>query len=321
MKVDELLSRAERGDKRALARLITLVEDSEHAALEIASKTYPKTGRALVIGVTGPSGAGKSTLIGKLIEEYRKRGSKVAVLAIDPTSPLTGGALLGDRLRMQRYTLDDKVFIRSLATRGEPGGIARCTRVAVYLLDSLEYDVVIIETVGAGQDEVEVYRVAHTVLVVVCPGLGDEIQALKAGVMEVGDIFVVNKADLPTVDEAYLELKNALEIMEARDGWKPPVVKVSARTGEGIIELVEWIEKHREFVKTMPPEKARRKAMDIIESIALSRLMNLMRRELEASYTLEELARKVAEREIDPYTAASSLEKLVMKRIRDGVDA
>lgn len=321
MKVDELLSRAERGDKRALARLITLVEDSEHAALEIASKTYPKTGRALVIGVTGPSGAGKSTLIGKLIEEYRKRGSKVAVLAIDPTSPLTGGALLGDRLRMQRYTLDDKVFIRSLATRGEPGGIARCTRVAVYLLDSLEYDVVIIETVGAGQDEVEVYRVAHTVLVVVCPGLGDEIQALKAGVMEIGDIFVVNKADLPTVDEAYLELKNALEIMEARDGWKPPVVKVSARTGEGIIELVEWIEKHREFVKTMPPEKARRKAMDIIESIALSRLMNLMRRELEASYTLEELARKVAEREIDPYTAASSLEKLVMKRIRDGVDA
>lgn len=321
MNVDELLNRAERGDKRAIARLITLVENSEEAALEIASKTYPKTGRALVIGVTGPPGAGKSTLIGKLIEEYRRRGLKVAVLAIDPTSPLTGGALLGDRLRMQRHTLDNKVFIRSLATRGELGGVARCTRVAMYLLDSLGYDVVIIETVGAGQDEVEVYRIAHTVLVVVCPGLGDEIQALKAGVMEVGDIFVVNKADLPGVDEAYLELRNALEIMEAKDGWRPPVIKVSARTGEGLGELVEWIEKHREFMKAMPPERARQKAMDVIESIALSRLLNLMRRELEGSHVLESLAEEVVERKVDPYTAASRLEKLMVRRIREKKDA
>ncbi len=238
-----------KGEKRAIARAISLVEDGASEAEAILSALGPHVGKAHVVGITGATGSGKSTLIHKLILAYRRRGRKVGVVAVDPTSPFTGGAFLGDRVRMQDVTLDGGVFIRSMATRESIGGIADATEGAVRILDAAGYDIILVETVGAGQLDVGVAGIAHTVVLVLAPGLGDEIQAIKAGIMEIADIFVVNKADRPGADQTVADIMSALEMEDyGPASWRPPIVKTVALTGEGIDELIEQIERHKRYL-------------------------------------------------------------------------
>ena len=238
-----------KGEKRAIARAISLIEDGAPEAEALLSALEPHTGRAYVVGVTGATGSGKSTLIHKLVGAYRRRGLTVGVVAIDPSSPFSGGAFLGDRVRMQDLTLDEGVFIRSMATRGGVGGISDAAEEAVKVLDAAGFDRVLVETAGAGQLDVGVAGLANTVVLVLAPGLGDEIQAIKAGIMEIADVLVVNKADRPGADETVADLVSALEIEDyGPSGWVPPIVRTVALTGEGVEELVEQIERHRAFM-------------------------------------------------------------------------
>jgi len=238
-----------RGEKRAIARAISLIEDGAPEAEAILSALEPHTGKAYVVGITGATGSGKSTLIHKLVGAYRRRRLTVGVVAIDPSSPFSGGAFLGDRVRMQDLTLDEGVFIRSMATRGSVGGISDAAEGAVKVLDAAGFDRVLVETAGAGQLDVGVAGLANTVVLVLAPGLGDEIQAIKAGIMEIADVLVVNKADRPGADETVADLVSALEIEDyGPSGWVPPIVRTVALTGEGVEELVEQIERHKAFM-------------------------------------------------------------------------
>ena len=249
MDVEAVVRGVLRGEKRAIARAISLIEDGAPEAEAILSALEPHTGRAYVVGVTGATGSGKSTLIHKLVGAYRRRGLTVGVIAIDPSSPFSGGAFLGDRVRMQDLTLDEGVFIRSMATRGSVGGISDAAEGAVKVLDAAGFDRVLVETAGAGQLDVGVAGLANTVVLVLAPGLGDEIQAIKAGIMEIADVLVVNKADRPGADETVADLVSALEIEDyGPSGWVPPIVRTVALTGEGVEELVEQIERHRAFM-------------------------------------------------------------------------
>jgi LAO/AO transport system kinase len=266
--IDRLIERALNGDKLAIGKLLTVLETPTPEAGYVLSKLAPRAGRGHVIGVTGIPGAGKSTLISRLIAEFRRRGYRVAVAAIDPTSPLTSGALLGDRLRMQLHTTDPGVFIRSIPTRGLRGGLALASIAMIEAFDALGFDKIIVETVGVGQAETDIMHVAHTILVVTMPGAGDDIQALKAGVMEIGDIYVVNKADKPEAAKTLEYVKFALETGEVgarRYGWNPPVIKTSAALGQGIDELADAIDRHYRFLaeKGLLREKlvSRRKLM------------------------------------------------------------
>ncbi len=249
MDVEAVVRGVLRGEKRAIARAISLIEDGAPEAEAILSALEPHTGRAYVVGITGATGSGKSTLIHKLVGAYRRRGLTVGVVAIDPSSPFSGGAFLGDRVRMQDLTLDEGVFIRSMATRGSVGGISDAAEGAVKVLDAAGFDRVLVETAGAGQLDVGVAGLANTVVLVLAPGLGDEIQAIKAGIMEIADVLVVNKADRPGADETVADLVSALEIEDyGPSGWVPPIVRTVALTGEGVEELVEQIERHRAFM-------------------------------------------------------------------------
>jgi len=307
--VEELVQKLIQGNKFATARLISLAENDPTTAQKIISLIYPYTGRAHVIGVTGPPGSGKSTLVYRLAKEWRKRGRTVGIVAVDPTSPFTGGALLGDRIRMQELTCDDGVFIRSMATRGSLGGLARATKDAVRILDASGKDVIVVETVGAGQSEVAIVRIAHTILVVLCPGLGDEIQVLKAGIMEIGDIFVVNKADREGADETAMQIEDMLNIASTirfnETGWIPPVVKTSAVYNRGISELIDRIEEHWRFLKKMDKDVyfRRRVEQDVIEALR-SKIEQMALNHVMKNEKYNELIKKVANREIDPYTAA-----------------
>lgn len=296
------------GDKRALARAISLVEDDDPDGWELVREVYPHTGKAAIIGFTGPPGVGKSTLLGALTKLERERDQTVAVLSIDPSSPFTHGALLGDRIRLADHFLDPGVFIRSMANRGALGGLSEAALQAALLMDASGRDVVLVETVGVGQAEVDIIDHADTVVLVLMPGSGDSIQALKAGVMEIPDVIVVNKADHPLTDTMVREIKAVLAL-GPREGWRVPIVRTEATSGEGTQELIDKLAEHRAYIKEEGTlsERRRRNLMNEVLGIATFR----MRRELEASVredpAVRELLDRVVAREIDPASAATTI--------------
>jgi LAO/AO transport system kinase len=303
----DLLARARGGDKRSIARLVTVVENDDPGAAEAMRALYPETGRAQIIGITGPPGGGKSTLVNRLAGTYRERASRVAIVAVDPSSPFTGGAILGDRIRMRERFLDDGVFIRSMASRGHAGGLARATARVVNVLDALGTDVVLVETVGVGQEEVDVIRVVDTVCLVTVPGLGDDIQAIKAGVLEIADVLVVNKADRPGADETARDLAQMLSLAKDRP-WKTPIVRTSAQSGDGLPQLVEAIDRHRAWSRESGDYVERRRAAARSEVEAL--LQEALLRELAGRVgesRLDAAVARVAERSLDPYAAVEEL--------------
>ena len=310
LSVDELVDRARAGDARAVGRLISYVENASPLLREVMAALTPYAGSARVVGLTGSPGVGKSTSTAALVSTYRSRGMRVGVLAVDPSSPFSGGALLGDRVRMQDHATDSSVFIRSMASRGHLGGLSWTTPQALRVLDAAGYDVVLIETVGVGQAEVEVASLADTTLVLVAPGMGDAIQAAKAGILEVADIFVVNKADRDGAEQTSRDLRHMLSLGERRkpEDWQPPIVKTVASKGQGIDEVVDAIDKHREWLETSGRLDAKRRlrAADEIESIALTALRQRMG-DLRGGTVLDELAARVVAGELDPYAAADGL--------------
>ena len=294
-----------------MARGISWVEDGSANSDELMKAVFPETGNATIIGITGSPGAGKSSLVDKLATFYRDLGDKVGIIAVDPSSPFSGGAILGDRIRMQALGLDPNVFIRSMATRGKLGGLARATVDAVAILDAAGFDKVIVETVGVGQDEVEIVKTADVSVVVLVPGMGDDIQAIKAGIMEIGDVFVINKSDREGVFRAEKELEALLALAHRYDFWDPPIVKTVATENKGIEELSEAIKSYKDFLAKGEKSLERKKA------IARWRLLELLQERLLAdvmnkngtSKKLEEFAIEVAEKKLDPYSAVEELLK------------
>jgi LAO/AO transport system kinase len=307
---ETLLAGARTGDKRSIARMLTIVENDEPGSADILRALYPDTGKARIVGVTGPPGGGKSTLVSRLAAEYRRSFDRVAIVAVDPSSPFTGGAILGDRIRMRDRFLDEGVFIRSMASRGHAGGLARATRRVVNVLDALGTGIVIVETVGVGQEEVDVVRVADTVCLVTVPGLGDDIQAIKAGVLEIADVLVVNKADKPGADEAARDLTQMLTLGQGRTQWKPPILRTSAQDGSGIDELVRAIEAHAEWARSSGELEARRAgaAREEVEALLREALVKRLEDRIGQQRVSEAVAR-VAKREVDPYRAVEELLK------------
>jgi len=311
MSVETLISRIVAGDARAVARAISKVEDGAGDAAELMKAVFPRTGRATVIGITGAPGAGKSTLVDKLALAYRKLDERVGIVAVDPSSPFSGGAILGDRIRMQTLGLDKDVFIRSMATRGNLGGLARATVDAVAILDAAGYGKIIVETVGVGQDEVEIVKTADVSVVVLVPGMGDDIQAIKAGIMEIGDIFVINKADREGVLRTEKEVEALLSLAMRPDAWQPPIVKTVATENKGINDLVGAIARYTEFQQTAESSLERR------QSIARWRILELLRERLlaqtlskdSAQERLDALAAEVAQKKRDPYSAVEEIIK------------
>ncbi len=305
MNISELVERARSGERRAIAQLISLVEDGGSELGAAMQALYPHTGGSYSVGITGAPGAGKSTLTERLIARVRSDGHDIGVIAIDPSSPFSGGALLGDRVRMQTHATDPEVFIRSMATRGHLGGIALATPEAMRVLEAAGKDIVIVETVGVGQSEVEITDACDTTLVVVNPGWGDAVQAAKAGLMEIADVFVVNKADRPGAQDAVRELKQMLEMSEAE--WKPEIVQTVATKGDGIDELWAAIEKHRAFqqehglLESRRRRRVEREIKDIVTETFRTRVEN------ECADRLRELTDDVVARRLDPYEAADSL--------------
>ena len=305
----EIVERLLAGDRRAAARLISLLENDASQAPRLVAALYPHTGRAHIVGVTGSAGTGKSTLVGELTKKIRARGEKVGIVAVDPTSPFSGGALLGDRIRMQELSTDEGVFIRSMATRGSLGGLARATGDGVKVLDALGQDLIFIETVGAGQSEVEIARAAHTVVVVVAPGLGDEIQAIKAGLFEIADLFVVNKADREGAEGAVATLNYLLDMNQTEgDRWRPPILKTVAIRGEGMEAVVDALKEHLWYLKESGKlelknrERGEEEVKRIISEAFLGRLLSRLK---EGEW--ERMMLRLAAREVDPYTAAEKL--------------
>ena len=314
-KEGSLAARVLSGDVRAAARLMRLVDDAQPSAEPELRAIFPHTGRAQIVGITGNPGAGKSTLVDRLIAHLRLRGKTVGVLAVDPTSPFTGGAILGDRIRMQDHALDEGVFIRSLATRGQLGGLSRATSDCVRVLDAMGKDVVLIETVGVGQDEVEVCRLAHTTVVVVVPGLGDDIQAIKAGILEVADLFAVNKADREGSDRTVRDLRGMLELSHAllpeggEPGWEIPILKTVAARDEGTAELWEAVERHHAHLRSGPGLLARealRARVELVELLRTRLLRDALQRLESRGGQLADLALRIAKRELDPYGVAEA---------------
>jgi LAO/AO transport system kinase len=306
------------GDIRAVARLIRDIDDKIPEAREVLKDLYPSTGRAYVVGITGAPGVGKSTLVDQMVTHLRKAGKTVGVLAVDPTSPFSGGAILGDRVRMQRHSMDEGVFIRSMATRGYFGGLTQSTRSAIDVLDAMGKNYIIVETVGVGQDEIDIVQSAHTTIIVLIPGMGDDVQALKAGILEVGDIFVINKADREGAERTVNDIRLMIEMDEKRykDGWKPPILTTQAVFDKGIKEMLDEIEKHRAFVTSCPErqsmlkyEKVRNDLSEMIKDKVVHEVLD----DIVHSGEFEEALQLIMKREIDPYTACDNI---VLKRLK-----
>jgi LAO/AO transport system kinase len=304
----DLAQRLLAGDKRALARAISLVENDDPEGWALVRAVYPRTGRASVVGFTGPPGVGKSTLIGRLVEHARAREREVAVLSIDPSSPFTQGALLGDRIRLTDHFLDPGVYIRSMASRGSLGGLSEATLQAALLMDASGKDDVFLETVGVGQAEVDIIDHADTVVLVLMPGSGDSIQALKAGVMEIPDVIAVNKADHPLTDTMVREIRGVLSL-GPQEGWRVPIVKTEASRGEGVDELAEKIAGHREFIDSEGTlaERRRRNLMNEVVALAAGRLRRDLEAQVRDDATVQELLDEVVSRRLDPASAAAKL--------------
>ncbi len=307
-RAQQLASQLLKGDRRALARLITLVENQQ-ANTDIAlAQLYPHTGKTHLIGITGPPGAGKSTLTDKLVREARREGKKVGVICVDPSSPFSGGAILGDRIRMQEHAKDSGVFIRSIGTRGGTGGLSRSTQEVAMLLDAAGFDLIILETAGVGQTELGILEIAHTIMVVLVPESGDEIQMMKAGILEIADILAVNKCDRPAADHIVKELKIMLELNPLADGWKIPVLKTIAESGQGVPEVYAAITEHGNYLRSSGSMQrknaqfARTALLNFVRDMAAQSVDRYLSEEVGAG-----LLQEVAERKMDPFTAAKKL--------------
>jgi len=310
--VSELASGVLKGDHRAVAKAISIVEGAGVARRRLIQELYPRTGRAFTIGITGPTGTGKSTLVDKTIQEFRKRGRKVGVLAIDPSSPFTGGAILGDRIRMMDHSLEREVYIRSMASRGDVGGLARAAINTIRVLDAAGMDVVIVETVGAGQTEVQVATAVDATVVVLMPQLGDEVQAFKAGFNEIGDIFVINKADITNPSRTMFNVASGLQ---EKNGWRPPVLKTVAIKGIGVPSFVDSIEKFQKFLDDhgMREERAKKRLESELIEAAFSDFYTETVARLKQAKSWQHLLGQVAKKELDPETAASKLVKAIAR--------
>lgn len=309
MNTSATIERILSGDARAVARAISKVEDNVNGAAELMKEIFPRTGQGMVVGITGAPGAGKSSLVDRLAGVYRQRGERVGIVAVDPSSPFSGGAILGDRIRMQTLGLDPGVFIRSMATRGNLGGLARATVDAVAILDAAGYDRIIVETVGVGQDEVEIVKTADVTVVVLVPGMGDDVQAIKAGIMEIGDIFVINKADRDGALRTEKEIEALLALTERPDAWEPPIIKTIATENKGIDELAGAIQRCYEYQRGSASGRTRRQAIARWHILELLR-ERLLARALAAGLTaerLDALAAEVAEKRRDPYSVVEEI--------------
>lgn len=307
------------GDIRSVARLIRDIDDGMPEVRDTLKALYPHTGNAYVIGITGAPGVGKSTLVDQMVNHLRKNDKTVGVLAVDPTSPFSGGAILGDRVRMQRHSMDDGVFIRSLATRGHFGGLTQSTRSSIDVLDAMGKDYILVETVGVGQDEVDVVRSAHTTVIVVIPGMGDDIQAIKAGILEVGDIFVINKADREGTDKTLSDLRLMIDMDQkkyAEGKWKPPILKAQAVFDKGVDALLKEIEKHRKYVGDagggFQLRRKREKVHQELAEMVKNRLIEEVVNQLTETGEFDEAVEAIVEGKVDPYTAC---DKLVLPRL------
>ncbi|MCD6561536.1 MAG: methylmalonyl Co-A mutase-associated GTPase MeaB [Deltaproteobacteria bacterium] len=302
------------GDVRTVARLIRDIDDGMPGVKKTLKELYPYTGRAHVIGITGSPGVGKSTLVDQMINHLRKKGKTVGTLAIDPTSPFSGGAILGDRVRMQRHAMDQGVYIRSMATRGHFGGLTHSTRSAIDVLDAMGKDYIIVETVGVGQDEVDVVKAAHTTIIVLVPGMGDDIQAIKAGILEIGDIFVINKSEREGTDKTLSDIRAMIEMdpdKYAKGKWKPPILKTEAVFDKGVSEFLEEIDKHWEYLKESCDGKAlrktRKKVRDELAELIKNRFIKDILNNLIKSKEFDKAVDSILNGTIDPYTACDNV--------------
>jgi LAO/AO transport system kinase len=311
---ERLSARVLRGDPRAIARAISLIEDEDMAGADLVRQLFVRTGHAYLVGVTGPPGAGKSTLVDRMTTEMRATGITVGVVAVDPTSPYSGGAILGDRVRMQQHAGDPGVFIRSMATRGHLGGLARATSEVALVLDAAGKDVVLIETVGVGQDEIDIVRTADVSIVTLVPGAGDEVQALKAGIMEIADIFVVNKADREGANRTVSSIQAMLSLNTFEEGeWRPPILKTEATTGSGVAELLETIARFRAHTEGQQGSRRRARAEWRVREMLGHRFMDYVERRVLAEGEFDLTLDRIAARDTDPYTAVDGIMARALK--------